>query len=80
MNERSQMNFVSGGLWWAFVTLATVGYGDVTPVGSWGKYIAVYCAVTGVFMYSLVAAVVLHRFDKYHTERAYSWNAHRLNV
>ena len=69
--ERSQMKSIPGGLWWSFITLATVGYGDITPVGSWGKYIAIFCCVTGVFMYSLVAAAVLYRFDKYNSDVQY---------
>ena len=67
----SQMSSISGDLWWVFLTMTTVGYGDVTPVGALGKHVAVFCSITGVFMYSLVAAAVLYRFDKYNSDVQY---------
>ena len=69
--EHSQMSSISGALWWAFVTMTTVGYGDVTPVGALGKHVAVFCSITGVFMYALLAAAVLYRFDKYNSDVQY---------
>ena len=69
--DYSHMISISGALWWAFITLTTVGYGDITPVGVQSKHVGVFCSITGVFMYSLVAAAVLHRFDKYNSEVQY---------
>ncbi|MCC6953258.1 MAG: two pore domain potassium channel family protein [Deltaproteobacteria bacterium] len=34
-------------LWWAFVTITTVGYGDVTPITLFGRIIAVLLMMTG---------------------------------
>jgi voltage-gated potassium channel len=35
-------------VWWAFVTMATVGYGDYVPVTEQGRVVAVFVMLTGV--------------------------------
>ncbi|MDT8376469.1 MAG: potassium channel family protein [Mariprofundaceae bacterium] len=47
---------VSDGLWWAFVTLTTVGYGDLYPVTSAGRIVAVFTMLFGITIYSLMIA------------------------
>ncbi len=59
--QQSMMHSIIGSLWWAIVTLATVGYGDVTPVSVVGRVIVIFCCVTGVFLYSVVVAALYFR-------------------
>ncbi|MDQ7002948.1 MAG: potassium channel family protein, partial [Ghiorsea sp.] len=47
---------VSDGLWWAFVTLTTVGYGDIVPVTPQGRILAVGTMLFGITLYSLMIA------------------------
>lgn len=47
---------ISDGLWWAFVTLTTVGYGDIVPVTAGGRVVAVFTMVFGITIYSLMIA------------------------
>jgi len=47
---------MSDGLWWAFVTLTSVGYGDVYPITDVGRIIAVITMLFGMMVYSLVIA------------------------
>lgn len=47
---------VSDGLWWAFVTLTTVGYGDIVPVTPQGRILAVMTMLFGITLYSLMIA------------------------
>ena len=47
---------VSDGLWWAFVTLTTVGYGDLYPVTTPGRIVAVFTMIFGITIYSLMIA------------------------
>ena len=37
-------------LWWAVVTIATVGYGDYYPVTAVGRVIAVFVMLSGIFV------------------------------
>jgi len=47
---------ISDGLWWAFVTLTTVGYGDVVPATTAGRLLAVMTMIFGIALYSLLIA------------------------
>jgi len=51
---------ISDGLWWAFITLTTVGYGDVVPVTEVGRIIAALTMAFGISVYSLLIANLTH--------------------
>ena len=51
---------IQDGLWWAFVTLTTVGYGDIVPRTEAGRIVAVMLMVFGVAVYSLMVANLTH--------------------
>ena len=38
-------------VWWAFATVTTVGYGDVTPVTTAGRVIAILLMVSGISLF-----------------------------
>jgi len=44
------------GLWWAIVTISTVGYGDVVPASAEGRWLGVVLIVFGVLTFSMVMA------------------------
>jgi voltage-gated potassium channel len=50
------------GVWWALVTLATVGYGDIVPHTTWGRVIGSAVIVLGVTFLSLLTATVTSYF------------------
>lgn len=43
-------------LWWAIVTVTTVGYGDITPVTGPGRFVASMLMITGIGTVGLLAA------------------------
>ena len=45
-------------VWWAFVTLTTVGYGDYYPVTGWGRTVAVLLMCGGVALVGVVTATL----------------------
>lgn len=50
-------------MWWALVTLATVGYGDVVPVTVLGKLVAAGTIVTGLVMIALPVGIIASAFS-----------------
>jgi len=51
-------------MWWAIVTLTTVGYGDVTPVTVEGKIFATLITVVGVGLVSLPTGIIASGFTE----------------
>ena len=49
---------ISDGIWWAIVTVTTVGYGDISPQTGIGKAIGVILMVVGMFTLAAFAGVV----------------------
>lgn len=45
-------------IWWAIVTVTTVGYGDVTPITTTGRFVAAFLMVTGIGTIGLLASSV----------------------
>ena len=50
------------GVWWAVVTLGTVGYGDVVPHTAWGRVLGGVVIVCGVTFISFLIALVTSLF------------------
>ncbi len=49
-------------MWWAIVTLGTVGYGDVVPVTALGKLVSVFTIIGGLTMIALPVAIISTAF------------------
>jgi voltage-gated potassium channel len=49
-------------MWWAIVTLGTVGYGDVVPATPLGKLVSVFAIVVGFAMIALPVAIISTAF------------------
>jgi voltage-gated potassium channel Kch len=53
---------IGEGIWWAIVTLGTVGYGDVVPTTPWGRVVAGLVIVFGVTFLAFLTATVTSMF------------------
>ncbi|KAJ8320849.1 hypothetical protein KUTeg_002436 [Tegillarca granosa] len=49
-------------MWWAIVTLTTVGYGDVTPTSVLGRLVGCACAVSGVFVLAVLIPIFVKNY------------------
>ena len=49
-------------LWWAVVTLTTIGYGDVVPVTGWGRLLSGLVAVMGIGLVAVPTGIVSSGF------------------
>jgi voltage-gated potassium channel len=49
-------------MWWAIVTLGTVGYGDVVPATPMGRVVTVFAIVVGFAMIALPVAIISAAF------------------
>lgn len=59
-NQAQPENFpdIPSSMWWAIVTLTTVGYGDVYPVTTLGKVFAAGIAMLGIGMFALPTGIL----------------------
>jgi voltage-gated potassium channel len=55
-------------LWWAIVTVTTVGYGDRFPVSAGGRAVAVVLMLVGIGLIGVLTATVASVFIKEHTD------------
>jgi voltage-gated potassium channel len=55
---------IGDGFWWAITTLTTVGYGDIYPTTTEGRFIAVGLMVSGICVLGVISATVAAWFVK----------------
>ena len=62
-------------MWWALITLTTVGYGDASPITALGKVIGALTAVMGVVTVALLTGIVANAFAYQVAERKAKFEA-----
>lgn len=58
----ANISSASDALWWTFVTITTVGYGDRYPVTGWGRIIGVLVMVAGVGLFGTLSGFLANSF------------------
>ncbi|XP_050408320.1 potassium voltage-gated channel protein egl-36 [Patella vulgata] len=65
--EEETVTDIPLGIWWAIVTMTTVGYGDIYPKTALGRFVASCCAITGLLALSMPIAIIASNFNEYYT-------------
>jgi voltage-gated potassium channel len=49
-------------IWWAYVTITTVGYGDRYPVTNWGRIVGILVMTAGVGLFGTLSGFLANKF------------------
>ena len=60
--ENTKMKTPLDALWWCIATVTTVGYGDVVPVTSLGRIVAIVYMFFGITLIAILLAVISNTF------------------
>lgn len=58
VSQPEDFGSIPAAMWWAFATLTTVGYGDVTPITVGGKIFGALITVVGIGMVALPTSIL----------------------
>ncbi len=65
----SNIHSISDAFWWAFVTAATVGYGDKYPVTTPGRLVALLLMAVGIALFSVIIGSLADWFQRHQPVR-----------
>ncbi|XP_074641437.1 potassium voltage-gated channel protein Shaw-like [Tubulanus polymorphus] len=73
--DQSRFADIFVGMWWALVTITTVGYGDLYPITSFGYCVGSLCAVTSILALSISVTGIVNTFSLYYEHSQTETNA-----
>nr|CAD2167182.1 unnamed protein product [Meloidogyne enterolobii] len=62
-NPENQFESITVGMWWALITISTIGYGDSVPKTRLGMVVGSLCALMGVLTIALPVPVIVANFQ-----------------
>jgi len=62
--QPEKLGTIPDAMWWAIVTLSTIGYGDVVPLTALGKLIAIVSVFLGMIMIALPVGIIATAFSE----------------
>jgi len=69
VSSQANIHDANDALWWSFVTMATVGYGDKYPVTTSGRIIGIFVMSVGVGLFSVLTSYLAQWFFRPHEEK-----------
>ena len=60
----SEFNNIPNSIYWAIVTMTTVGYGDITPVTGFGKFLSAIVMLIGYTIIAVPTGIVSVTMEK----------------
>ncbi|XP_063690303.1 potassium voltage-gated channel subfamily C member 3-like isoform X1 [Bolinopsis microptera] len=69
-NTNSKIESVFDAMWWAVVTMSTVGYGDITPLTVMGKLIGTVVVFLSMVFLALPLTIIVSTFSKVYGNRS----------
>jgi voltage-gated potassium channel len=74
--QPDKLGTIPDAMYWAVITLTTVGYGDISPVTGLGRVIASLTAVVGLVMLALPVGIIASAFAREINRRDFliTWN------
>ncbi len=58
INRNPNLHSFGEALWWVIVSITSVGYGDIVPTTSTGRFLGIFIIFTGVVIFSLFTAII----------------------
>lgn len=52
-----KVNTIMDGIWWAFATATTTGYGDITPLTTQAKLLSIFLMLSGLAFFAMYTAL-----------------------
>ncbi len=68
VNADESMDTIGDAFWFTFVTITTIGYGDIVPVGTVARIVSMALSLVGIGFLAIYTAVIVDGFSRYYNE------------
>ena len=66
-DSNDKFSSIPDSLWWAIITITTVGYGDIAPTSVAGRIFGSLCAATSIIITALPISIIGNNFSLYYS-------------